>query len=176
MGSTNKEEIILKVTNDKSAKRFGKKKFNSKLFTEDFRESFIEKYPEYSHKTLNTIIKDWKIISGGIMDIILNEPDGVKLGKNMGEFKLGLLRVHNVIDTQASAEVGKPVKFMNFHTNRKPGKLVWKTEFARKTNFYLKYLGFETTREIRKKCMESFRSHGHIFKDVSSNNKLLQEK
>ena len=173
MEGKTEEQLTFKV-NDKNAPRFGKGKYIETLFTKSFLENFKEQYPEYKKKEFKEFIKDWERLVDAMIDIVLEEPDGIQMGNNMGEMKLGLLRVHNVIDKKASQKAGTPVKYLNFHTNRKPAKLVWKTEYARIVHFFLRYLGFKGTKAINKKCMHQLKTDGNKFKDVTDNHKFIK--
>jgi len=166
------EKLILNI-NDRKAKRFGKSKYTEQLLTKSFFDKFRKAYPEYKKKDAE-ILKDWESISYAMASLIIEEPDGIQLGNNMGEMKLGLLRVHNVIDIKASAEAGKPIKYLNFHTNNKPAKMIWKTEFARRVHFFLSYLGFRAVRKINKMCNEGIKQNGNQYKDVNKLHKPIK--
>ena len=166
------DNLTYKINSHLKPNRFGKGKFTKSLLSNTFFSQLI-KEKEYK-KTNNEMVSDWGKIVDAISTIITEEPDGVNLGNNMGEFKLGLLRLHNAIDPKLSSELNKPIKYSNYSTNRKNGKVIWKTEYARKVNFYLKYLGFKACRKISDLASKAFIENGNIYKDVTKNNKLIK--
>jgi len=173
MGQQNNSDLILKVNNHLKPNRFGRGGFTTQLISREFHEKFNQKHPQYK-KDYKEFVNDWVSIVDGMSNIVMDEADGVALGNNMGEFRLGLLRVHNIIDKKTSGEVGKPVKFLNYHTNKKPGKFIWKTEYARIVHFFLRYLGFKASRAIQAKCMNNMRDNGGNYKDVTDNFKFIK--
>lgn len=166
--------LTYKINNHIKPHRFGKGEFTTQLLTRDFATNFKLKHPQYRSKKDHEILADWQKIAFAITDIVLNEPDGIKIGNNMGEFKLGLLRVHNIIDRYQSSLEGKPIKFMNYETNRKPGKFVWKTEYARIVHFFLRYLAFKPCRAVQAKCFQNMKEQGDIYKDVTDKHKFIK--
>jgi len=170
MKQTNLEEITLNVKKP----RFGKKKYISHLLNETFLKSIISKNEIFKDKNEKEVLNDWLLISKSLYEIVMNEPDGLRLGENMGELKLGLLRIHNVIDRVQSNLLGKTVKYSNFSTNKKPGKVIWKRAFNSEKDNYLKYLGFTPIRWAKKQASDNMLKNGNIYKDVTDKNKFIK--
>ena len=158
--------------------RFGKQEFREKLFCNKFFNRFRKEYPQYKRQTNIQIGQAWKKIAHAMISIVLKEPDGIKLDNNMGDVKLSLYKHKDKKlgnkDIRSSIDEDKYIKHMNFETNRKPGKLVWKTEYARVVHFYLRYLGFTPERSIKERCKEAFKEDGNIYKDISDKHKLIK--
>ena len=167
MEQANSEEIILNVKKP----RFGKKGYISSLLNKNFLNKFRNNNQQYKQKTDKEILKDWLSISKGLYQIILEEPDGLRLGENMGELKLGLLRIHNVINRKESNLLGKTVKYSNSSTNNKPGKIIWRLEFAKSVDYLLRYLGFTPIRWAKTKASDNMLKNGNIYKNVTEQNK-----
>jgi hypothetical protein len=159
------EKIINKINNHLKPNRMGKGEFTDSLIDKKFEQEFKKKYPEY--EDLN-IINEWLDITDVFEHIICNEPNGFNFSKEIGDFYVRFINKKNIIlDKRASSNEGKGVRYLNLSTNRKPGKIVWKSGFDNNPLGYIKYLGFMAIRKNKIKVKDKLKTSGNIFKDVS---------
>lgn len=143
----------------------GKGDFTDSLINKEFESQFKERFPEYEN--LN-ILNEWLDIMDVLEHIICNEPSGFNFSKELGDFYVGFINKKNIIvDKKSSSIENKSVKYLNLSTNRKPGKIIWKSGFNDSVLGYIRYLGFTAMRKRKTEVKKKLKSSGNIFKDVS---------
>jgi hypothetical protein len=162
------EKIILEINNKLKPNRFGKAQFTDILINNDFIKEFKTLYPEYEKIDIR---KEWSNLCEILTKILCNESTGFNFSLEIGDFLLGLIQKKNIIvDIVNSSIENKAIKYLNFSTNRRPGKIIWKQPYTNDINNYLKYLGFQRCRTMKSEAVNAFKKNGNIYKDVSNKN------
>lgn len=163
----------MEIQQEKSLKKkryFSKTKYITNLFHKNFFADFKIEYPEYKDRTDYELKKIWEQIALGAFEIVEDEPDGIRLLQGMGDLHL------NLINKPKGKYINHNTGFeeMNWSTDRKPGKLVWKIDTARKVNKMLTFLSFQPCKPARQFAFHGFKTKGRQYKDLSVKNKFIQ--
>ena len=149
--------------------RFKRKKYREHLITDTLYNKWINKYPEYKEYSCKQFREYWKILANKYIDIVVTNPDGVRLPFYMGDISIKYTpKMDKNISIHKSAQQGVEVKHMNFTTNGRAGKIIWSIEHARKFNKYLPIMGFEGSRGFALKSTNQLSENPEIFKNSAT--------
>jgi hypothetical protein len=162
----------MELEQEKSLKKrkFSKVKYITNLFHENFFKDFKTEYPEYADKSDLYLKNLWKKIMTTALEIVRDEPDGIRLLQGMGDLHMSL------INKPKGKYLNRHTGFedMNWSTDRKPGKFVWKIDSARKINKMLTFLAFQPCKPARQFAFHGFRTKGKQYKDLSTKNDFIK--
>lgn len=154
-----------RLKNDRKAPRFGKKEFVHHVISKEFFKNWLKENPKYSHFTYRVFLNHWDMITQEIHNEILMNPQGVRLPYYNGDMLLSYIHTNKeIINPGVSDKIGKDIKFLNWNTDKKPGKVCWIIDHARKRNKWLKLFGGHIDRKLRIKAFNAFQTHPEIFK------------
>lgn len=142
--------------NNKKAPRFGKAEFIYHVV----RESLWERWKKDTNNELSfKEFKDiWDLIADEIRKQVIATAQGVRLPFFNGDISLKYVEMRErPMDGNASAEAGRPVHHLDWHTNQRHGKLCWIIKHAMLRNRWVQLYGFSPCRQLNHTaCHEGF--------------------
>lgn len=144
------------MINDLKAKRFNPRKFRHNIVSEDLYLRWKEQTGRT--ETWEEFRNAWYAIAETMIDIIVEEPDGIRLAKGMGDVYIGYVpsMVHRPIDYQASLKHGKVIRHENWNTNRKPGKIIYGVSERKYIYRLAGWWAFSACRNFKKRVVQAF--------------------
>lgn len=135
--------------NNVKAPRFGKSEFTYQVV----RRELWEQWKKDTHNTLsfNEFKKIWVFIAEEICRQVVQNAQGVKLPFFNGEISLKYVEMKKApLSVKASQAAGKPVPYLDWHTDRRPGKICWIIREAVRRNRWVSLYGFAPCRALAK--------------------------
>lgn len=143
-----KKPTTLKPVNVK-APRFGKAAYTYQIVRRTLWE-------EWAKKTSNTMtfkefVIIWDLIAEEICLQVIANSQGVRLPFFNGDMSLKYIEMLNKpINGPASGEVGKVITHLDWHSDRRPGKICWTVHHAAKRNRWVQLYGFKPCRKLER--------------------------
>lgn len=151
--------------NDLKAPRFNPRKFRVNIVSEELYKSWknrtgrTESFEEFK--------KAWEAIADTAIDIVLENPDGIRLPKAAGDIYLGYVpgATREFVDYQASKEYGSKVRHQNWHSNQKPGKIIYGTRNRKYIYRLSNWWSFKGCRVFTRSAAKSLKDNPERYKN-----------
>lgn len=155
--------------NDLKAPRFRKTDYVYPVVNKDLHHRWVKETGN------NLSFKEFRAIWDKIAEIIRNQAvintHGVRLPFFNGDVVNNYIQVLNRhINTKASQELGYKIYQLDWHSGKKPGKIVWAVRHARKQNRWVNLYAFQPCRMFQKEASEGFFKHPEIYRYARTNN------
>lgn len=152
--------------NDRKAIRFGKSKFSKSIFNKELYNKWIVVNPIYIDVSFEEYKRIWKHITDEIQNIIITNPQGIKLPYQCGDLVVQYLpNVVKTTDAVNTSEMGEEVHHLNIVTKGKAAKISWIRKLAARFNPYIVMYGFEQTRVLGKKLYSKLNETPELFRN-----------
>lgn len=147
-----------------NAPRFGKGQY---IYQVVCRKLFLcwRRESGYREMTLRQFKNIWELIAAEVRLQVVENTHGVRLPFFNGDIStnyVDMLRRH--INTKASQEQGYIIHHLDWHSNKRPGKICWSVRHAMRQNRWVRLYGFDACRELTKAASEGFKNHPEIFR------------
>ena len=151
---------------DLNAPRFNKRKYRYNIVSKQL-------YNTWKSGTGSTISfiqfkHIWANIADTIVDKVLTERDGIRLGTGVGDIYIGIVPTtkKRAIDYKLSKELNKIVYHENWSTNGKLGKIIYATNdrpYIFKLN---RYWGFIPHTNFKDQCTKALLNNPEVYKNT----------
>ena len=145
------------------APRFRKEEFTHQVVNEDLYKRWKK---ETGNKMTFREFRDiWDKIADTIQEQVVNNPHGVRLPFYNGDLVsnyVTMLKRH--MNKWASENAGYEIPELDWHSNRRPGKIIWSINHARKQHRWLILFAFAPCAKFRRKVSDGFKTHPEIYK------------
>lgn len=134
--------------NNTKAPRFGRAAFTYHIV----RESLWEQWAKDTGNKLSfkEFKETWDLIAAEICSQIIRTAQGVRLPFFNGDISLKYVQMREKpVNGLASAAAGKTVRYLDWHTDKRPGKIVWAIKHAMARNRWVQLYGFSPCRKLR---------------------------
>lgn len=151
--------------NDLKASRFNSRKYRENIVTEELWKEWKEKTGRTeSFKEFRDV---WHKIATNIVDNIVEERDGIRLPKGIGDMYLGFLpgSKKQFIDYQESLKYGKHIWHENWDTNQKAGKIIYGTRHRKYLHKLAGWWAFTACRNFKKRAVQAFKDNPTRYKN-----------
>lgn len=155
--------------NDLNGPRFTKTEFVYHIVNENLYKRWSEETG--SKLTFKEFRDVWDKIAEIIRSQTVTNTHGVRLPFFNGDLVSNYIQVLNRhINTKASQELGYKVYQLDWHSGKKPGKVVWAIRHARRQNKWVNLYAFQPCRLFQKEASEGFFKHPEIYRYARTNN------
>jgi hypothetical protein len=151
--------------NDRKAPRFNQRKFRKNIVSEDLWKRWkLETGYNVSFSDFKNI---WNNIAISFIQNVLEERDGVKLGAGMGEIYIGFIPSlkSKIVDPKTSEEYKKEIKYENWDTSGKVGKIIYATRGRKYIYKTAGWWAFKASRIFKQATSKSLRTHPNRYKN-----------
>lgn len=164
--------------NNPKAPRFGKRGFTYQVVRRELWEKWKEDTGnQLSFKEFKEV---WLLIAGEIRDRVIDNSQGVRLPFSNGDISLKYVEMREKpIDGSSSQAAGKIVRHLDWHSNKRPGKICWVIKHAMARNRWVQLYGFNACRKLETlAATEGFRANPGLYqasKATEFNKKQIHE-
>lgn len=148
---------------DVKAPRFRKTEFIHNVVSEDLYTRW--KKENHSSLTFKEFVGVWERIAETLRGKIVSNPYGIRLpffNGDIGTNYVTSLKKH--INSKASREVGYFIPELDWHTNRRPGKICYSINHARRQHRWLILFAFEPCAKLRDAASSGFKNNPEIYR------------
>lgn len=155
----------LSMFNDLKAPRFNPRKYRENILSKELYISWKAKTGRT--ESFSEFKAVWNKLAETIIETVIEERDGVRLPKGMGDKYLGYVpsTKKEFIDYQASAEHGKPIRHENWNSSGKPGKIIYGTRHRRYVHKLGGWWAFNPCRKFTRLASKAFRDNPERYKN-----------
>lgn len=135
-------------------KRFTGKQFKYKIIDYEFYKKWKQSHPEFKNKTYSEFYAVIKEISEFIYDELSINPYGFRLPYYLGDLSIQSYVTRSTKNIAECLKQDRFIPMLNLHTNRRPYKIIWSINYARKFNRTLKLMVFRPPSKFKAKVSD----------------------
>lgn len=155
--------------NDLSAPRFNTRKYRVNIVCKELYEEWKKKTGRT--ETFSEFKAIWNLIAEEHINQVIEERDGVKMAKGMGDIYIGYIpRVKKrFVDYKTSMEHNKKIYHENWDSNGKVAKIIHGTYRRKYTYRMNRWFGFNPNRAFKHKVIAALKAFPTRYKNTSEN-------
>lgn len=145
-------------------------RFNARAFRENIvSEELYNQWKEQTGRTesFSEFKEVWEKIADSMVEFVIEERDGIKLAKGMGDIYIGYVpgAQKKFIDYQSTKEYGKTIYHENWNTNGKAGKIIYGTRKRKYLYRLSNWWGFKGCRNFTRAASKALKEFPERYKN-----------
>lgn len=136
---------------NKVPQRFTRRQFKHKIISYSLYQKWKKENPDWKHKTYQDFYRAINEVVEYIYDELSENPYGFRLPYYLGDLSIQSYVTKSNKNIAECLKQERFVPLLNLHTNRRPYKIIWSINYARKFNKSLKLMVFRPTSKARAK-------------------------
>lgn len=157
------------IINDRKAARFNPRSYRKHIVTPELYKAWKAKTGyKIPYKQFKAY---WVMIADEMISSIIEERDGIRLGSGIGDLYIAYVySKKTAIDRPTSEQLQKIIKYQNWNSSGKLGKIIYGTNHRRYTYKRSGWYAFIAHRDFKKKVSQALLSHPARYKHSMEKN------